>query len=418
MKNTVIAGTLSALSILVCLSGSAAYAQLQPGELDLNQLHNYANQLVPEYINGTKEKPKDNTGDNPITDEGATLGRVLFYDKKLSVNHKVSCASCHKQEHAFSDPEKKSQGVAGLTQRHSMRLINTRFAEETRFRWDEAAETLEEQMTIPIRNKVEMGYSGTNGNPDFDDLIEKLKGFDYYPPLFKLAFGDPEITEERMQLALAQFVRSIQSFDSKYDVGRAEVETHMEKFPNFTAEENAGKSLFTEDFEFEVREVEVKRFRGTIKTSVARRIGGDLNCATCHQPPEFDIDPDPLNNGFDRGTRRTRDYSVTRSPSLRDLINPNGALNGPMFHGGTANNIIGIKAHYNFRQLDRRNTNLDKRMTPGGRPQFLDITSREQQQLFAFLRTLTGSDVYENEKWSNPFDGKGKLVLMHSNRSP
>ena len=75
MKNTtVIVGILSALSILVCLSGSTAYAQLRQGELDLNKLHNYANQLVPKDINGNKKKPKDNSGDNHITDKGAREG--------------------------------------------------------------------------------------------------------------------------------------------------------------------------------------------------------------------------------------------------------------------------------------------------------------------------------------------------------
>jgi len=82
-----------------------------------------------------------------------------------------------------------------------------------------------------------------------------------------------------------------------------------------------------------------------------------------------------------------------------------------MFHGGTAGNIIGIKAHYNFREFDARNNNLDPRMTPGGKPQFLDITAEEQRQLFAFLQRLTGSDVYVNEKWSDPFDKDGKLVI-------
>jgi len=402
-------------SLSTMFSGLAlmcGFAHAEPGMLDLDRLHNYANQEVPKYINATAGKSKDNTGKNTITDEAATLGRVLFYDKKLSINNTISCASCHQQVNAFADINPKSEGVAGTTPRHAMRLINTRFAEESKFRWDETA-SLEQQMTLPIRNELEMGYSGENGNPGFDDLIAKLNQVTYYPRLFHFAFGDRKITEERIQLALAQFVRSIQSFDSKYDKGLAKAGSHNDDFPNFTAAENAGKTLFTENFKYEVGEFDVPRFRGTSKMEVAKRISGGFNCAACHRPPEFDIDPASLNNGFDRGpgARRTRDYTVTRSPSLRDLTNPEGKLNGPMFHGGTANDIIGIKAHYNFREADDRNTNLDLRMTPGGHPQFLNITAQEQQQLFAFLRTLTGTDVYVNRKWSDPFDDDGKLVL-------
>ncbi|MDB4663014.1 cytochrome-c peroxidase [Verrucomicrobiales bacterium] len=191
--------------ILILLSGASfsSVKAAEPGTLDLANLQNYANQPVPKYINATPGKVKDNTGENPITDIGATLGRVLFYDKNLSTTNTVSCASCHQQEKAFSDPAQKSQGVAGQTARHSPRLINARFSEETRFRWDEAAGTLEEQMTTPVRNPVEIGYSGADGNPTFKELITKLEGVKYYAALFNLAFGDPEITEKRMQLALA-----------------------------------------------------------------------------------------------------------------------------------------------------------------------------------------------------------------------
>ena len=104
-----------------------------------------------------------------------------------------------------------------------MRLVNARFSEEDNFFWDERARSLEEQTTQPIQDHIEMGFSGTNGQPNLDSLIRKMQNIDYYQSLFTLAFNDNTITEERMQQALAQFVRSIQSFDSKYDTGRAQV---------------------------------------------------------------------------------------------------------------------------------------------------------------------------------------------------
>lgn len=126
-------------------------------KINLNSLYNYANQAVPSYIT------KFNGTTNPITDKGATLGRVLFYDKKLSSNNTVACASCHQQQFAFSDQAIASTGVNGTTGRHSMRLINARFANESKFFWDERAASLEVQTTMPIKDHAEMGFSGANG---------------------------------------------------------------------------------------------------------------------------------------------------------------------------------------------------------------------------------------------------------------
>ena len=105
--------------------------------LDLANLFHYADQPVPLYI------MRDNTPeDNLITDEAATLGRVLFYDTQLSVDNTISCGSCHQQQFAFSDTAVASIGVNGTTARHSMRLVNARFSNEVRFFWNERAATL------------------------------------------------------------------------------------------------------------------------------------------------------------------------------------------------------------------------------------------------------------------------------------
>ncbi|MDA7882427.1 cytochrome-c peroxidase, partial [Akkermansiaceae bacterium] len=272
---------------------------VEPGVLDLTKLANYANQPVPSYVT------RDNTPpDNSITDAGATLGRVLFYDVRLSRNNTVSCSSCHDQSHAFSDPDLASSGVAGTTGRHSMRLINTRFAQEKRFFWDERAPTLEHQATQPIQDHVEMGFSGTGGDPDFAALTVKLSAIPEYRVLFSMVFGDASITEERVQKSIAQFVRSIQSFDSKYDAGRA-VATDEVNFPNFTAQENAGKLQFMRSPE-----------------------QGGAGCAACHIPPTFDVDPASGNNGVVGKIGGGQDLTNTRAPSLRDLLGPGGP-NGP-----------------------------------------------------------------------------------------
>ncbi|WP_250432576.1 cytochrome-c peroxidase [Hanstruepera flava] len=350
--------------------------------IDFDNLFNYSNQFVPNYIT------KDNTSGNNITNEVATLGRILFYDKKLSVNETISCSSCHKQEFAFSDDANVSSGVDGTTGRHSMRLVNARFSNEENFFWDERANSLEQQTTMPIKDHVEMGFSGENGDLNFNDLINKLEETEYYPALFDFAFGNTEISESKIQLALAQFIRSIQSFDSKYDLGRAQVTTEGEPFPNFTAQENNGKRLFLQPPIFNNQGV---------------RINGGLGCAGCHQAPEFDIDPNSLNNGVIGNANGTgSDLIVTRSPSLRDVVKSDGSNNGPFMHIGASNNFMTVLTHYNQISL-AGNNNLDPRLMPGGNPQQLNLTQQEREDIFEFIKTLAGNNIYTDAKWSNPF---------------
>ncbi|MEY2941089.1 MAG: Cytochrome peroxidase precursor [Bacteroidota bacterium] len=347
-------------------------------------LENYAAQGKPAYVN------KDNTGANAITDKAATLGRVLFYDKNLSINNTVACASCHKQEFAFGDTATASLGVEnGRTVRHSMRLINTRYANEAKFFWNERAATLEAQTTMPIVDHLEMGFSGQTGRGTITSLITKLNGIGYYKELFKLAYGDATITEARMQTALAQFVRSIQSFDSKYDVGRAQSPNDAAPFPNFTAQENAGKALF---------------INPPLFNAASERIGGGFGCQGCHQAPEFDIDPNTHNNGFIGVINSTSiDLDNTRSPSLRDILNAAGTANTPFMHTAVPVTIRQVLNHYNSIAANPRNTNLDARLKPNNIGQNLQMTPTEIDAMVAFLRTLTGKDVYTNKKWGSPF---------------
>ena len=353
--------------------------------LDLNNLHNYSNQDKPTYIT------KDNSAGNQITDKGATLGRVLFYDKNLSANNAISCANCHQQAFAFSDDDEKSIGIQGPTHRHSMRLVNARFSEESRFFWDERASTLEMQTTMPIKDHIEMGFSGTNGDENFGALISKLSQISYYRALFKFVYGNEEITETKIQLALAQFVRSIQSFDSKYDFGRATAMNDLVPFENFTEEENLGKQLF---------------MTAPIFNRQSLRTSGGVGCISCHRAPEFDIDPLSKNNGIVGSLNGENDYSVTRSPSLRNVVNPEGVLNGPLMHTGRLISLESVVIHYgNLGLATTGNPNLDPRLEPNENfGQELNLTATEINAVVAFLKTLSGNDVYTNEKWSNPFE--------------
>ncbi|MCB0433065.1 MAG: cytochrome-c peroxidase [Mangrovimonas sp.] len=353
--------------------------------IELDNLPNYENQTVPNYIT------KNNSLGNNISNEIATLGRVLFYDVNLSVDNTVSCATCHQQSHGFSDTEVASNGVNGQTVRHSMRLINVLFSDEVKFFWDERAETLEAQTTMPIKDHGEMGFSGENGDLSFEDLLEKLNGIGYYNELFTFAFGNSNITEDRIQQALSQFVRSIQSFDTKYDEGRAQAGNDGIPFSNFTMQENQGKNLFLAPPQFDGN---------------GSRIGGGIGCAGCHTPPEFSIEPNTLNNGIIGVIGSTSDIDInnTKAPTLRELFSVDGSLNGPFMHTGAFVNLQQVMTHYDNIIVPLGNTNIDPKLLPQGNPQQLNLTTEEINSVIAFLRTLSGTDVYTNTKWSNPFE--------------
>ena len=358
------------------------------GTIDLDDLFNYETQNIPSYIT------KDNTPEtNQINNEITTLGRVLFYDKNLSENNTIACASCHQQAFAFSDPLVSSVGLnGGNTGRHSMRLVNSRFSNEEKFFWDERATSLENQVTQPIQDHIEMGFSGTNGDPDFNELIAKLSAIDYYQTLFDFAYGNSTINEDKIQRALSQFIRSIQSFDSKFDEGFVQSPNLNAPFPNYTPQENLGKQLFLNP-----------------------PPNGGAGCAGCHAPPEFDIDPNTLNNGVIGviGSTTEVDLTNTRSPSLRDLVNPDGSLNGPLMHDGSMTSLLQVINHYNSIPNNPANINLDNRLQrPGNQTQQLNLTINEKSALEAFLKTLSGSDIYTNEKWSDPFDEEGNISIV------
>lgn len=350
--------------------------------IDFEALDNYANQAIPSYIT------KDNTNGNSITDKGATLGRVLFYDKKLSSNNTISCSSCHQQTNAFGDQAIASLGVNGTTGRHSMRLINTRFSAESKFFWDERAINLETQTTMPIMDHNEMGFSGADGDLPISGLLSKLSEIGYYKELFKWVYGTEEITEGRIQTTLAQFIRSIQSFDSKYDAGRATVANDNLPFPNFSNQENLGKNLFMSPPVFD---------------ATGNRTSGGLGCAGCHRAPEFDIDPNTRNNGFAGSINGGIDVTNTRAPSLRDLTKADGSPQGPMMHTGIISTLQAAIGHYGTITLNNNNTNLDPRLRPNGFGQKLHLNATEINSVIAFLKTLSGTNVYIDSKWSNPF---------------
>jgi cytochrome c peroxidase len=343
--------------------------------IDLNAPPNYASPAYPTHYDANIRATDNAPSLNPVTDRGALLGRVIFYDRMMSLNNTVACASCHVQAKGFTDDKVLSLGfMGGETGQHSMRLANANFyAGETMF-WNKRARDLEEQSTMPIKDHTEMGFDAAAGG--IDSLIRKMKRLSYYPALFDYAFGSPDITEERMQRALAQFVRSMVSTGSKFDQGFAQVfNTALpgagvgQAFPNFTAQENLGKQLF-----------------------LLPPNQGGAACAGCHAPPTFALAANSLSNGLDAG-----ETVIFKSPSLKNI-----AVVGPYMHDGRLANLQQVIDHYN--NGIQAGPALDNRLrTPNGQPLRLNLSQEQKDALAAFLQTLTDNDLLTDPKFGDPF---------------
>jgi len=367
--------TLIVVALASCQTPTTSETQterpLASSELAINfdQLPSYTPTYPAHYTPAVLNTDNTPAG-NPVTDIGATLGRVLFYDKQLSVNGTVSCASCHSQAAGFSDTRVKSVGFeGGLTDVHSMRLTNTRFYTASTMFWDKRAANLEAQTTQPIQNGVEMGFDAAHGG--MGAVVERLNDIAYYPPLFNAVFGDPAITEQRIQRALAQFVRSMVSVNSAFDTGIALTGGNPNvDFPNFTAQQNAGKRLF-----------------------LLPRAAGGVSCALCHQPPTFALAANSLTNGLD-----TMQTTVFKSPSLKSV-----ALDGAFMHDGRFTTLDQVVRHYSTGVMG--GPNLDNRLrVPGGmQPLRLNLSQTQIDALVAFMHTLTDETLRTDAKFSDPF---------------
>ena len=323
--------------------------------------------LPNHYRAGAPNSPgiADNTPvGNQVTDAGATLGRVLFYDRRLSANNTVSCGSCHLQSHAFSDTTRFSRGFrGGRTTRNSMSLANARFYQRGRFFWDERASTLETQVLLPIQDSVEMGMT-------LDGAVRKVREASFYGPLFTAAFGSAEVTSDRLARALAQFVRSMVSANARFDAAFANINNG--EAPGFfvlSAEERQGMNVFN-------------------------TVGG---CARCHTTNGH-ISPVIFNNGLDATvTDAGAGGGRFKAPSLRNI-----ELTAPYMHDGRFATLEAVVEHYD--NGVRNSPTLDPGLRGlNGQPRRLNLTSSDKAALVAFLRALTDDAFVADPRFSDPF---------------
>ncbi|MCH2043547.1 MAG: c-type cytochrome [Saprospiraceae bacterium] len=302
------------------------------------------------------------------------LGRHLFYDKKLSGDNSMACGNCHLQENAFTDPNQFSVGIHQMSgRRNSMALFNIAYHRDGFF-WDGRVANLRSQVLMPIEDPLEL-------DADLDAVIIKLEADPMYVEKFTAAFGDEEITRERIGLALEQFGFSIISKDSKYD-------QYLQGLASLTASEERGRQLFFTEH----------------RPNDPDNSGAD--CFHCHGGALFTNNLF-MDNGLDtifgtdtdKGlyefTNSTFDIGKFKVPSLRNIEH-----SGPYMHDGRFTTLEEVVEHYNSGSVE--SPNLDPNMhaiVDHG----LGLSEQDKTDLVAFLKTLSDDVLRTNPEYASPF---------------
>lgn len=315
------------------------------------------------------EIPEDNT----LTVEGVKLGRMLFYEKMLSRDNSQSCASCHRQEHAFSDTTRFSIGIAGLPgKRQAMSVFNMAW-NNNEFFWDGRAHLLRDQSILPIQDELEMDET-------LDNVLAKLSDSKMYRDQFTRVYGSDEVTIDKMALAMEQFMLSIVSYDSKYDQWKAGQVA-------LTESEERGRLLF---------ETEYNPFFPEFS-------GAD--CAHCHGGANFENDL-YMNNGLDSDTdfvdigreavtNKPMDRARFKVPSLRNI-----ELTAPYMHDGRFTTLEEVVDHYN--EGIHPSSTVDPAILATSETG-LFLSDQDKVDLVNFMKTLTDQSFITDNRYSDPF---------------
>lgn len=358
-------------------------------ELTHSYYMNY--ELMEDVLNIANETPMEYDlifpeyyGRNATFDDNlATLGRVMFYDTNLSADRTISCASCHKQELAFSDDKKVSDGIfENVTERNSLALgavfnfqeyYGTNSISAVPFFWDNSIRTVQEQIVFTFASEKEMDMT-------IDQVVDVMNSNDYYLPLVQ-ALNLDEVNNTLAVEALATFVNAIGSYGSKFDKALSQTaggsigfgqsrEVATREFDMFTANENRGKDIYMN------------------------------SCASCHgelmgAPNELQANNGLLVTDGDFGVPGTQ--GQFKVPSLRNLT-----LTFPYMHDGSFATIEDVVEHYSTGIQD--NPALHPNLRNGfGEPKKMNFSDEEKEDLIAFLKTFDDEEFLTNPIYSDPF---------------
>ncbi|MBC7773905.1 MAG: c-type cytochrome [Phycisphaerae bacterium] len=320
----------------------------------------------------------------------AVLGRVIFYDKKLSKDGTVACANCHKQELAFSDDKAFSDGVYDRsTTRNSIALgsvanfsayygTDLNGSSAIRFFWDNRAETAAIQSRGSMTNEKEMDMT-------MHDIATTVEAQPYYAPLFKKAFGSTTVTDELVLEAVANFVNAMGSFQSDFDAeanqstasysGNFGNTVYDNDFSGFSAAQNRGKKLYNN------------------------------NCASCHsgnmgrpvlQLANNGLESNPTDLGVGGITGLNEQKGSFKVPTLRNI-----ALTAPYMHDGRFANLNEVLDFYNTGIQNHPFLHAD--LKTGNQPKHMNFSESDKTDMIAFLNTLSDEHLLDDKKFSNPF---------------
>ncbi len=299
--------------------------------------------------------------DNPLTKEGVALGRMLFYEPKLSGDMSMSCGSCHKQENGFSDPRPFSIGINGEEGgRNAMAIINMAWSKK--FFWDGRRNSLEEQAHDPVTNPIEMRTT-------WPVVVQRLQSDQRYPSLFYKAFGTTRVDSTLVVKAIAQFERTLVSFSSRFDRFFFEGATGA-----LSASEQRGLDLFF----------------------------GKADCNHCHTDVLMS-DNGFRNNGLDVGfadrgmgevTGNAADNGKFKVTTLRNI-----AVTAPYMHDSRFSTLEQVVAHYDH-GVQANSPTIDDNMEKIRHG--IALTDQEQRDLVDFLKSLTDTSFLTNPAFAKP----------------
>ncbi len=332
-----------------------------PTPYNLNIPTHFPDMLIPE--------------DNPLTKEGVELGRFLFYEKRLSGDNTMSCASCHMPESGFSDPSQFSVGIDGIAgTRQSMALVNLGW--ENFFFWDGGKSNLEAQILEPVPNPIEMHQS-------WKDAVAKLNADVKYRNRFFRAFNEEGIDSIKVAKAIAQFLRTLISAESKYDV--------MYKYENGMALNASEQSI--------LGTIDPEEWAGY---DLFKSLDG-ADCFHCHNGPLMQVKkfsnnglmPNAINDlGRAHVTNNPEDNYKFKVPTLRNI-----ALTAPYMHDGRFATLDEVIEHYSSGiHMSPTIDPLIEFGSQGG----VQLDAQEKHLLKKFLLTLTDNNFINNPNFKDP----------------
>lgn len=343
--------------LFICLGSTFAF-------LGFNRINDEGKVTPYEFpeLRGFREMPLNS--DNSVTNEGAKLGRFLFYDSILSLNHDLACATCHQQQYAFGTNDSLDLGSDGkLLMRNTPALFNLAWYDS--YFWDGRAPSIESQINFPITSHSELNIS-------WSEVSKRLEKNPFYANQFKQVFPKNKIDSTTISYAIAQFERTIISHNSKFDkAARGEIELTRDEFRGF--------------------ELLNDQTRG--------------NCMHCHTTDSDLIGttgklannglPLRADNGRSGITNKPEDLGKFKIPSLRNL-----QYSAPYMHDGRFKTIEEVIDFYSIGI--QVSPSLDSRMHLSG-PGGANFTKLEKYQIIQFLNTLNDSTFISDSRFNNPF---------------